>query len=103
MAQQKQRKQPILIDGKNICTYCFQPIQRLQPNFTTDGIRNFMAQQKQRKQLHLTDDKNIFTYCFQSLQRLQPNSKTYAIRNFMYTKHNGDNPKLRIFSFILQR
>ena len=56
-----------------------------------------MAQQKQRKQLHLTYDKNIFTYCFQSIQRLQPNSKTYAIRNFMYTKHNGDNPKLRIF------
>ena len=50
MAQQKQRKQPILIDGKNIFTYCFQPIQRLQPNFTTDGIRNFMAQQNQRKQ-----------------------------------------------------
>ena len=49
MAQQKQRKQPILIDGKNIFTYCFQPIQRLQPNFTTDGIRNFMTQQKQRK------------------------------------------------------
>ena len=76
-------------------------MQRLQPNFTTDGIRNFMAQQKQRKQLHLTYDKNIFTYCFQSIQLLQPNSKTYAIRNFMYTKHNGDNSKLRIF--ILQR
>ena len=97
MAQQKQRKKPILIDGRNIFTYCFQPIQRLQPNFTTDGIRNFMAQQKQRKQLHLTYDKNIFTYCFQSLQRLQPNSKTYAIRNLMYTKHNRDNPKSRIF------
>ena len=39
----------ILIDGKNIFTYCFQPIQRLQSNFTTDGIRNFMKQQKQRK------------------------------------------------------
>ena len=64
MAQQKQRKQPILIDGKNIFTYCFQPIQRLQPNFTTDGIRNFMAQQKQRKQLLLTDDKNVFTDYF---------------------------------------
>ena len=91
MAQQKQRKQPILVDGKNIFTYCFQPIQRLQRNLTTDGIRNFMAQQKHRKQLHLTDDKNIFTYCFQSIQRLQLNSKTYAIRNFMYTKHNIDN------------
>ena len=70
MAQQKQRKQLILIDDKNIFTYCFQPIQRLQPNFTTDGIRNFMAQQKQRKQLILTDDKNIFTYGFQPIQRL---------------------------------
>ena len=59
MAQQKQRKQLILTDDKNIFTYCFQPIQRLQPNFTTDGIRNFMAQQKQRKQLLLTDDKNV--------------------------------------------
>ena len=97
MAQQKQRKQPILIDRRNIFTYCFQPIQRLQPNFATDGITNFRAQQKQRKQLHLNYDINIFTYCFQSIQRLQPNSKTYAIRNFMYTRHNGNNPKLRIF------
>ena len=97
MPQQKQRKQPILINDKNIFTYCFQPIQRLQPNFTTDGIRNFMAQQKQRKQPHLNDGKNICIYCFQSIQRLQPNSKTYAKRNFMYNKHNGDNPKLRIF------
>ena len=42
MTQQKQRKQPILTDGKDIFTYCFQPIQRIQHNFTTDGIRNFM-------------------------------------------------------------
>ena len=62
-----------------------------------------MTQQKQCKQLLLTHDKNIFTYCFQSIQRLQPNSKTYAIRNFKYTKHNGDSPKSRIFSFIPQR
>ena len=100
MAQQKQRKQTILIDGRNIFTHCFQSIQRLQPNFTTDGIRNFMAQQKQRKQPILIDGKNIFTHCFQSIQRLQPNCKTYAIRNFMHTKHNGDSPKLRIFSFL---
>ena len=66
-------------------------MQRLQPNFTTDGIRNFMVQQKQRKQLLLTDDKNVFTYCFQSIQCLQPNSKTHAVRNVIYTKHNGDN------------
>ena len=44
-------------------------MQRLQPNFTTDGIRNFMAQQKQHKQLILTNDKNIFTCCFQPIQR----------------------------------
>ena len=78
-------------------------MQRFQPNFTTDDIRNFMAQQKQRKQPILINGKNIFTHCFQSIQRLQPNSKTYAIINFMYTKHNGDNPKLRIFSFIPQQ
>ena len=62
-----------------------------------------MTQQKQRKQLILTDDKNIFTFCFQPIQRLQPNFKTDGIRNFMYTKHNGDNANLRIFSFIPQR
>ena len=59
-----------------------------------------MTQQKQRKQLILIDGKNIFSHSFQSIQRLQPNCKTYAIRNFMHTKHNGDNPKLRIFSFL---
>ena len=69
----------------------------------SDGIRNFMAQQKQRKQLILTDERNIFTYCFQLIQCLQPNFKTDGIRNFMYAKHNGDNAKLRIFSFIPQR
>ena len=78
----------------------FPIIQRLQLNFRTDAIRNFMAQQKQRKQPVLIDDKNIFTHCFQSIQRVQPNSKTYAVRNFMHTNHNGDNPKLRIFSFL---
>ena len=62
-----------------------------------------MAQLKQRKQLILTDNKNISTYRFQLIQRLQPNFMTDGIRNFMYTKHNGDNAKLRIFSLILQR
>ena len=31
-----------LADSMNIFTYRFQLIQRLQPNFLTDGIRNFM-------------------------------------------------------------
>ena len=43
MTLQKQRKQLILIDSKNILTCCFQPIPRLQANFKTDGIRNFMS------------------------------------------------------------
>ena len=42
MTQQKQHKKLILTDNKNIFTYCFQPIQRLQPNFVTDGTRNFI-------------------------------------------------------------
>ena len=37
------------------------------------------------------------------MQCLQPNFKTGGIRNFMFTKHNGDNAKLRIFSLKLQR
>ena len=61
------------------------------------------AQQKQRKQLYLTNDKNIFIYRSQPIQRLQLNFMTDGIRNFMYAKHNGDNAKLRIFSFIPQR
>ena len=68
-------------------------MQRLQPNFTTDGLRNFIAQQKQRKQPILTDEKNIFTYCFQPIQLLQRNFKTAGIRSFIYTKQNGDNAK----------
>ena len=49
----------ILIDDKIIFNYLFQPIQRLKPNFTADGIRNIMTQQKQRKQLIFTNEKNI--------------------------------------------
>ena len=78
-------------------------MQRLQPSFETDCIRNSMVQQKQRKQLILTDDQNIFSYCIQLIQRLQPNYKNDSTRNFMYTKHNEDNAKLRIISFITQR
>ena len=32
MGQQKQRKQPILTDSKNIFAYRFQPIQGVQPD-----------------------------------------------------------------------
>ena len=36
-------------------------MQRVQRNFLTDDIRNFMVHQKQRKQLILNHGKNIFT------------------------------------------
>ena len=58
-------------------------MQRLQPNFISDDIRNFMAQEKQCKQHILTDDNNIFTDSFQPLQRLKFIFKTDGIRNFM--------------------
>ena len=64
MTQQKQRKQIILTNNLNISTYHFQPIQRFQPNFITDGIRIFIVQQKQHKQLILTDNNIISTYVF---------------------------------------
>ena len=45
---------------------------------------------------------SVITFCFQPIWRLQPYFKTDGIRNFIYTKHKGDNAKLRIFSFIPQ-
>ena len=36
-------------------------MQRVQRNFLTDDIRNFIAHQKQRRQLILSHGKNIFT------------------------------------------
>ena len=42
MTQQKQRKELILIDNKNTFNQRFQPIQRSQPIFMTDGIRNLI-------------------------------------------------------------
>ena len=55
MAQQKQRKQLIFTNEKNIFTYCFQPMQRLQLNFKNDGMINFIyskhnAKYKQKMQ-----------------------------------------------------
>ena len=42
MAQPKQRTQLHLNNDKNIFTYCFQSIQRLQRNSKTYVIRKFM-------------------------------------------------------------
>ena len=78
MAQQKQRKQLILTDDKNIFTYCFQPVQRLQPNFKTDGIRNFMHTKHNGDNAEL----RIFSFIPQR-QRIQPNfmNHTYQTTN----------------------
>ena len=56
-AQKKQRKQLILTNSKNIFTYRFQPVQRLQPKFMTFDIINFLSRQEQGKQLILTNSK----------------------------------------------
>ena len=37
------------------------------------------------------------------MQRLQPNFMTDGMRNFIHSKHNGDNAKLRILSFMPQQ
>ena len=78
MAQQKQRKQPILIDIKNIFTYCFQSIQRLQPNSKTNAIINFMYTK------HNWDDPKSRTFSFiPQRRRLEPNfmNDTYQTTN----------------------
>ena len=68
MAQQKQCKQFILTDDKNIFTYCFQPIQCLQPNFKTDDIKNFMYTKQNR------DNAKLRILSFIKLrQRIQTN------------------------------
>ena len=81
MTQQKQRKQLILTDSKNISTYRFQSIQRLQPNFMTDGIRNFIYTKR-------NEDKSKFRIFFFIWQRqhMQPNFMVYRIRTFIHTK-----------------
>ena len=37
------------------------------------------------------------------MQGLRPNFSTDSIRNSIYSKNNGDNAKIRIFSFIPER
>ena len=78
MAQQKQRKQLILTDGKNIFTYFFQPVQRIQHNVTTDGIRNFMHNKHNKDNAYF----RIFSFIPQQ-QRIQPNfmNHTYQTTN----------------------
>ena len=81
MAQQKQHKQLILTDDKNISTYSFQPIQRLLLNFKTHGIRNPKFTKYNGNNAKL----RIF-YFVPQRQRIQPNFMNYSIRFFLHTK-----------------
>ena len=78
MAQQKQRKQLLLTDDKNVFTYCFQSIQRLQANSKTYAIRNVMYTKDNRDNLKL----RIFSFIPQQ-RRIQPNfiNHTYQTTN----------------------
>ena len=83
MAQQKQLKQLLLTNDKNIFTYCFQSIQCLQLNFNTYGIRNFMYTK------HNGDKKKlrIFSFILQQ-QSIQPN---FMNQTYQTNKHNPNN------------
>ena len=88
MKQQKQHKQLILTDSKNIFTYRFQLIQPLQPNFMTDSGRTFiqtkdngsnpevrlkLIPKRQRIQLKfLTDSMKCFIHTKQPNTQTQP-------------------------------
>ena len=81
MARQKQRKQLILTYDKNSFTYCFQPIQHLQPNFRADGIRNSMYTKHSRDNAKL----RIFSFIPQR-QFIQPN---FINHTYQTTKHKN--------------
>ena len=83
MAQQKQLKQLLLTDDKNIFTYCFQSIQRLQLNFNTYGIRNFMHTKHSGDKAKL----RIFSFILQR-QSIQPN---FMNQKYQIKKNNPNN------------
>ena len=95
MAQEKQRKQPILTDTKNIFTYRFQPLQRLQPSFMTDGRRTSVHTKYNIDNLKV----RIFSVIPQR-QRIQPKFMTNSMRSFISNnqthKHNPNNQTYNI-------
>ena len=80
MAKQKQRKQPILITGKNIFTYFFKSIQRLKPNSKTYAIRNFMYTKYNGDNPKLS----IFLFIPQR-RRIQPNFMNHTYQTTTQT------------------
>ena len=73
MAQRKQCMQLIFTDEKKFFTYCFLPMQLLQPYFKIDGMRNFMYTKHNRGNAKL----RIFSFIPQR-QRIQPNFMNHA-------------------------
>ena len=88
MTQQKQRKHLILTDNRNIFTDRFKPVEHLQPNFMTDGIRNFMYTKHKGDYVKL----RIFYFILQR-QRKQTNSVNDSIRILIYTKQPNKQEK----------
>ena len=83
MTQQKQRKQLHLTDNKNIFTYCFQSVQRLQPN-SKIYHKKFHVYQAQRIQPKIRDIHTATaTYTTQFYQSYIGNNKP--------NKHNPNN------------
>ena len=86
MAQQKQRKQLHLTYDKNIFTYCFKSIQRLQPNSKTSC--KFHVYQAQRRQPKIKDIHTAtMTYATQFYESYIANNKP--------NKHIPNNQKQR--------
>ena len=75
MAQQKQRKQLILSNNKNISTCHFQSMQRLKVNFMIAGIRSLMYTKHNADKTKL----RIFSFIPQR-QRKQPNFMNDIVR-----------------------
>ena len=71
----EQRKQLIITDDKISFTYCFHPMQLLQPYFKNDGIRNFMHTKHNGDKAKL----RIFSFIPQR-QRLQPNFMNHTFQ-----------------------
>ena len=81
IVQQKQLKQLILVDNKNIFTYRFQPIQHLKLDSMTDDIRNFIYTK------HKGDYAELRIFFFMPHRQLkQPNFINDSIRIFIHTK-----------------
>ena len=89
------KRQLILTDSKNILTYRFQPIQRLQSNFMTDSSRVFIH----IKYNGNNPEERTFSLIPQR-QRIQLKFLTDSMKSFIHTKQSNtqtqfEQPKQR--------